>query len=97
MRVIRLLPEAGEELEAAASHYETQQAGLGSALLSEVKRTRDRIAELPFATRAVRGGLRRRFIRRFPYYILYRVSDEEILIVAIAHRRRRPGYWRGRL
>jgi plasmid stabilization system protein ParE len=97
MRVINLLPEAGEELDGAASHYESQQFGLGSALLAEMTKTFDQIAELPFAARAVRGDLRRKFVRRFPYYILYRASDEEILIVAIARRRRRPGYWRRRL
>ncbi len=96
MRVISLLPQAGEELEAAASHYETQQAGLGLALLAEVKMTCDLVAQAPFAARGVRVGLRRKLVRRFPYYVLYRVSDDEILIIAIAHRRRRPGYWRGR-
>ena len=96
MRVPQLLPEAEEELEAAASRYESQQPGLGTALLAAIADTIERISELPFAARVVRGDLRRKTVRRFPYYILYRVKNEDILVVAIAHRRRRPGYWRRR-
>jgi hypothetical protein len=39
---------------------------------------------------------RRRLIRGFPFSIYYRVIDEAIVIVAIAHYKRRPGYWRSR-
>ncbi|TMA90118.1 MAG: hypothetical protein E6J77_07075 [Deltaproteobacteria bacterium] len=40
--------------------------------------------------------LRRFLVRRFPYGLLYRVESDQIFIVAVAHLRRRPGYWRGR-
>lgn len=96
MSVVHLLFEAEQELEVAALHYESQQAGLGAALLTEVEKTFGRISELPLAARAVRGDLRRRFVHRFPYYVLYRVRGHDILVVAVAHRRRRPGYWRDR-
>ena len=96
MTLFRILPEASEELEASVHYYESQQTGLGLAFLSEFKRTRKRIEELPDAGRAVRGDIRRRPIYRFPYAVLYRTTDTEIVIVAVAHRRRRPGFWRGR-
>lgn len=97
MSVVQLLAEAEQELEAAALHYESQQPGLGAALLLEVEKTFNRISELPLAARVVRGDLRRRFVHRFPYFVLYRVDGDDILVVAVAHRRRRPGYWRDRL
>ena len=92
MKSVRILPEASKELEASVSRYESVQSGLGSAFLAEFKKTRERIDEHPNAGRIVRGEVRRRLIHRFPYAILYRATDSEIVIVAIAHRRRRPGY-----
>ena len=74
----------GSRLEAAALHYETQQEGLGTALLAEVEKTFGRISELPLAARTIRGDLRRRLVHRFPYYILYRVKGDDVLVVAVA-------------
>lgn len=96
MSIVRILPQASEELEASISYYESQQPGLGTAFLVEFKRTRERILELPKAARLIRSDLRRRPVHRFPYSVIYRVSNDEIVIVAVAHRRRRPGFWRGR-
>jgi plasmid stabilization system protein ParE len=94
MTPVRLLPEAVEELRAAAKFYEAEQQGLGQALVQEVRRACQFIAEQPLATRAERGDIRVRTIARFPYRIYYRARSEEILVVAIGHRRRRPGFWR---
>ena len=96
MTRIRLLPEAEEELQAAARFYEALQSGLGLALLQEVRRANERIAERPKASRVERGDIRVRSILRFPYRLYYRVRSDEIVIVAIGHRRRRPRFWRGR-
>ena len=96
MTLLRLLPEAKEELRAAAEFYESEQRGLGRALLQEVRRTLRFIAERPRASRAERGDVRVRTVARFPYRIYYRAADDEIVVVAIGHRRRRPGFWRVR-
>ena len=96
MTQIRLLPEAEEELQAAARFYEALRLGLGLALLQEVRRARERIAERPRASRIERGDIRVRSILRFPYRLYYRVRADEIVIIAAGHRRRRPGFWRSR-
>lgn len=96
MTRIRLLPEAEEELQAAARFYEALRLGLGLALLQEVRRARERIAERPRASRIERGDIRVRSILRFPYRLYYRVRADEIVIIAVGHRRRRPGFWRSR-
>lgn len=96
MTHIRLLPEAEEELQAAARFYEALRLGLGLALLQEVRRARERIAERPRASRIERGDIRVRSILRFPYRLYYRVRADEIVIIAVGHRRRRPGFWRSR-
>lgn len=96
MTSIRILPQASEELEAAVAYYNSQQAQLGMAFLSEFEDTVERMLDLPLAARVVRENIRRGPIHRFPFFVLYRPSPEEITIVAVAHRRRRPGYWLGR-
>ena len=97
MTVVRLLPEAEEELRGAAKFYETEQSGLGRALLQEVRRALRFIAEHPRAARIERAEIRVRTIARFPYRVYYRARPDEILLVAIGHRHRRPGYWRSRV
>lgn len=97
MSAVRLLPEAEEELPAAARFYEAEQIGLGRALLQEVRRVLRLVAEHPQAARCERAEIRVRTVGRFPYRIYYRARSDEILIVAVAHRRRRPGYWRSRV
>jgi plasmid stabilization system protein ParE len=96
MTLMRLLPEAEEELRAAARFYEGEQQGLGRALIQEVRRAFRFIREYPLAARVERGEVRVRTIARFPYRIYYRARPDEILVIAIGHRRRRPGFWRSR-
>ena len=91
-RSVCLVP-AEEEMLEAAEYYESQTRGLGRAFLAEVQRTVDRIVEHPRLGQLVRRGIRRRLTRRFPFGILYRVDPEEIVIIAVMHLRRRPGYW----
>ena len=93
MRTVIFLDPADEEMVLAAKYYERQTSGLGVDFLIEVERITDMIAEFPYVTTKIRGEIRRRLFRRFPYAILYRVEPEEIVIVAVMHLRRRPGYW----
>jgi len=94
MTEVRLLREAEEELRAAAQYYESEQPGLGRALLRQVTLSCQRIADHPLASRVERGDVRVRAVGTFPYRIYYRVRPQEILLVAVGHRRRRPGFWR---
>jgi plasmid stabilization system protein ParE len=95
MTPIRLLREAEEELRLAAQYYEETQPGW-SALIAEVRRAKELLAGYPLAARIERSDIRVRSISRFPYRIYYRVRPEEIIVVAIGHRRRRPGFWQSR-
>ena len=97
MTSFRILPEASEELEACVSYYNSQQQNLGTEFLEEFEKTAARIVELPKAARILREDVRSRPIHRFPFFVLYRVSEDETTIVAVAHRRRRPRYWAGRI
>lgn len=96
MTLLRLLTEAEEELQAAADFYEREQAGLGRAFLQEIRRAFEFVRAHPQASRVERGDIRVRSVARFPYRLYYRARKDEVLIVAIGHRRRKPGYWQSR-
>ena len=92
----RYLPSAREELNEAAAFYEASVPGLGDAFLDDVERAIQAVLESPRVGASVRRRFRKTILRRFPFSIVYADRDEEIVIVAVAHQRRRPGYWRGR-
>ena len=53
------------------------------------------VAEAPLASPLWRADrdYRRRRMRRFPYMVVYRIEGGVVLVVAVAHERRTPGYW----
>lgn len=91
--------EAAEELEAAAAWYEVQQSGLGADLLAEALRAVSVISESPTAWPVVnrKRNVRKFLLARFPYAVYYVPREDEILVLAVAHGSRHPGYWRRRL
>ena len=92
----RYLPLAREELNEAAAFYEAAVPGLGEAFLDDVERAIETVRENPRIGAPVGRRFRRTFVGRFPFSIVYLDRDGEIVIVAIAHQRKRPGYWRRR-
>lgn len=101
-RPTRFEDEASDELVDAATWYETQRSGLSDTFLGAVEASLVRVGEWPEAAPLV-GGLsdletvRSAPVRRYPYRIIYVVHDEEIRVLAVAHNRREPRYWQGRL
>jgi plasmid stabilization system protein ParE len=77
--------------------YDRQRTGLGDELLDEVAEAFILSKEFPEAPPSIGGGFRRILLRRFPFGLIYRIEDGEIVIVAVAHNSRRPRYWRDRL
>jgi toxin ParE1/3/4 len=84
------------ELNEAAAFYARARPGLGEAFLAEVQHTVDALTTAPLAGSAAADDVRRWIVRRFPYSVLYRVREDHIRVLAIAHQKRRPFYWRGR-
>jgi plasmid stabilization system protein ParE len=93
---VRFHPAARVELREARLWYEERSPLSAVAFAQEVDAAVSRIAEAPMRYPVAEHGTRRIVLDRFPYNVFYRVGTEEILVVAIAHQRRRPGYWRGR-
>lgn len=90
---VRLRAEARVELESAAEWYADEREGLGDEFLGAIERCLDRIGATPYAAIVWRGDIRRRRVDRFPYQIFYRVTATHVDVIAIAHERRRPGYF----
>ena len=97
MKQIRFHPDADVEVAEAAQYYEVRRAGLGSDLLGEVERALDQILTNPEASQPIARRVRRKPLWRFPYNLIYAVYPDRIRIVACAHQKRRPFYWRKRL
>lgn len=88
--------EAEAELGEAVSFYELRLAGLGSSFAAEIQNSIRFIRAFPEGGSPVGGKLRKVVVKRFPYSVIYRSEAETIYIVAVAHNRRRPAYWKGR-
>lgn len=98
---LRISEEADAEMAEAVRWYEEHRLGLGGEFLAAVDAAVARIEENPRIgsqmPRVVGEDIRRVFVRRFPYHVVYIEFPERVQILAIAHDRRRPAYWVGRL
>ncbi len=88
--------EAEAEFVEASVFYESRVSGLGLAFVVEVERAVNFARTNPVAGSPLGVKVRRVLVRRFPYSVIYRREADRLLILAIAHQRRRPGYWRHR-
>jgi toxin ParE1/3/4 len=93
---VGLHPAAQQELAAAVNLGEEQQRGLGGQLLDEVRRVTRLLGDLPWIGRPLDSRHKRFPLTRFPFGIIYRVDGDLVLVIAVAHRRQLPGYWRTR-
>jgi plasmid stabilization system protein ParE len=89
-------PEARAEMRESVEFYEARLDGLGFRFLSAVEHTAERISGHPEAGAPLGGEFRKRIVPGFPYNVIYRVWEDYIYLVAVAHQHRRPGYWRER-
>lgn len=90
-------PEARIEFIEATAYYETCREGLGLRFSREVYATINRIAVRPSAWPQISANTRRCLTRRFPYSVIYEVREEDLLIIAVTHSNREPGYWKNRI
>lgn len=93
----RFLPPAEAELLEAISYYSAIRPELGrrfeQAVAEAVRKAVAHPERGAFRSRSTRRWL----VKSFPFGIIYRASESEVLIVAVAHQRKRPEYWVGRI
>ena len=93
---VRLSDEAVEESRAAFAWYRERNPRAAAQFLFELDQAIESIAAYPDAWPPYLDGTRRKLFRRFPFALVYRMREERLQIIAVAHQRRRPGYWVGR-
>ena len=97
MREIIFHKEADAEVSEAAMYYEKKSEGLGFSFLIELNRCLDQIIANPKSCQFMSKEIHRKPFNRFPYSLLYAIAQDRIEVVAVAHQKRRPNYWRARL
>jgi len=90
-------PEALVEYEAAALYYAERDPAVAQRFVAAVEDAIDRILDSPTRWRVLDEDVRRCLTRVFPYGVLYTIEPEFVLIVAIMHCSREPGYWKRRV
>jgi plasmid stabilization system protein ParE len=100
--LVRLSPEAIDELVEAAVWYRGQRPGLESEFLTEVDRILPLIGSSPASFPRLLDVpedlvVRRALLPRFPYAVIFMDLRTHVRVLAVAHAKRRPGYWLNRV
>jgi plasmid stabilization system protein ParE len=90
-------PEALLEYQEATLFYAERSSSSAHRFVAAIEDAISRIVASPFAWRIVDDDIRRCLVQRFPYAVLYTVEADYILIVAVMHGHREPGYWKRRI
>jgi toxin ParE1/3/4 len=96
---LELHPEGRAELRSAALWYDERRAGLGDEFIAEVSAAFDRVRAAPESyptwpsTQPADPRIRKATIQRFPYVIAFEEHERHVLVLAVAHSKRRPLYW----
>ena len=89
--------EALAEYEESIRFYRQARPGLQKRFVASVEEAIGRILEHPERWRMIEPDIRRCLTKIFPFSVIYSVQADTIFIIAVAHSRRKPGYWRNRL
>ena len=94
---VTILHEAEVELWEAVAYYEDKTDGLGLDFATEIERAIRTIQQAPERWPLRGDGTRRLLADRFPYIVVYMITDNHVWIIASAHCKRRPEYWSSRI
>lgn len=94
---IRYLAIARGEIREAADYYAAISPGLGKAFRLELHQLMRLVAKMPQAWPVSGEDTRKCLLTHFPYLVIYAPLPGELLVLAVGHQHRQPGYWRERL
>jgi toxin ParE1/3/4 len=89
-------PAAAAEVERAQAWYEERSVFAAAGFLQELTRAVHRIRSAPERHPAADHRTRRILLERYPFSVVYLIRRDEVIIIAVAHHKRRPGYWADR-
>jgi len=93
----RFIKAAELEVDETVAYFDEQRDGLGDRFKQDLQNTVAFITSHPFSGKAISARVRKFSLHTFRYNIVYIIDADEIVVVAVAHHRRRPAYWRSRL
>ena len=94
---VRIQSQAQQEINEAFDWYFKRNPEAADAFLTEIGASLAQIASRPQLYPAYTKNSRKCVLANFPYSVIFQEKDDFILVVAVAHAKRRPGYWRGRI
>jgi toxin ParE1/3/4 len=97
VRSLKFLPAAEAELLHEVEYFSAARNGTGVRFQAAVEAALSRALRYPEGGAPSPGSTRSMLVKGFPFSVVYRVSASELLVVAVAAHRRRPGYWSGRV
>ncbi len=89
-------PEALAEYADAVKYYQKQSTNLAQAFINSIEDAVYQIREYPTRYLTIDEDVQRCMTRKFPYAILYTIEQDYILVLAVTHCSREPGYWKSR-
>ena len=87
---VKVLPEAIEDISIAFNWYERKKIGLGDRFLSELTEYYIRLEINPFTYSKINDQFRHAILRKFPYVIVYRIVNEDVIVYSVFHTSRSP-------
>jgi plasmid stabilization system protein ParE len=93
---IRFHEFALDEVSAAERYYSSRSVSLGLEFIDALDHALARLRAFPESGAPHLRGTRRLLLERFPFAVIYTLEENHVVIVAVAHQRRKPGYWRRR-
>jgi plasmid stabilization system protein ParE len=97
MMQVLFFEEANAEIEEGRAWYRRRSEVAEAALLRELNHAIEMVAEAPLRWAKYIAGTRRYVFPTYPYSLIFFVANDAVNVVAVAHDKRKPGYWRKRL
>ena len=89
-------PEALEEAQAAFLWYSARSEAVGDGFMAELDRAFGQVLDHSQTWPRCIHSTQRYILHRYPFYVVYRLTEQEVQVIAVAHAKRRPGYWKSR-
>ena len=97
MKRVRFVGPARAEFLAEVAYYHQAQPGQGARFAAAIEEATARALTFPLSGSPSEPNVRRVAVKNFPFSVVYRPERDGIVVFAVAHHSRRPGYWRGRV
>jgi toxin ParE1/3/4 len=93
----RYLEQSFKEFSEQVSHYESIESGLGQRFAKSVETVLHFACMFPKSGSPKARGTRRVITKGFPFSVIYFETESELKVIAVAHFKRKPNYWKSRV